>query len=61
MILKDNEMYVLETNTIPGMTATSLFPQAAQEAGMSFSQVLDKLIELGLEAHQAPGWGLRPK
>ena len=53
MILRDNEMYVLETNTIPGMTATSLFPQAAQKAGMSFSQVLDKLIELGLEEHQA--------
>jgi D-alanine-D-alanine ligase len=49
MILKDNEIYVMETNTIPGMTATSLFPQAAQQAGMSFSQVLDKLIELGLE------------
>ena len=49
MILKDDEMYVLETNTIPGMTATSLFPQAAQQAGMNFSQVLDKLIELGLE------------
>jgi D-alanine-D-alanine ligase len=49
MILKDDEMYVLETNTIPGMTATSLFPQAAQQAGMSFSQVLDRLIELGLE------------
>ena len=49
MILRDNEAYVLETNTIPGMTATSLFPQAAQKAGMSFSQVLDRLIELGLE------------
>jgi D-alanine-D-alanine ligase len=53
MILKNNELYVLETNTIPGMTATSLFPQAAREAGMSFSQVLDKLIELGLEEHRA--------
>jgi D-alanine-D-alanine ligase len=52
MILKEDEIYVLETNTIPGMTATSLFPQAAQVAGMSFSQVLDKLIELGLEEHQ---------
>ena len=52
MILKDNEMYVLETNTIPGMTATSLYPQAAQQAGMSFSQVLDRLIELGLEEHR---------
>jgi D-alanine-D-alanine ligase len=49
MILRDNEVVVLETNTIPGMTATSLFPQAAQQAGMNFSQVLDKLIELALE------------
>jgi len=49
MILQNDEVYVLETNTIPGMTATSLFPQAAQKAGMSFSQVLDELIELGLE------------
>jgi len=49
MILRDNDIYVLETNTIPGMTATSLFPQAARQAGMDFSQVLDKLIDLGLE------------
>jgi D-alanine-D-alanine ligase len=52
MILQDREFYVLETNTIPGMTATSLLPQAAQVAGISFSRLLDKLIELGLEAHQ---------
>ncbi len=51
MILKDSEIYVLETNTIPGMTATSLLPQAAQVAGMSFSSLMDKLIELGLEEH----------
>ena len=49
MILRDGEIYVLETNTIPGMTATSLLPQAAQKAGMNFSRLLDKLIELGLE------------
>jgi D-alanine-D-alanine ligase len=49
MILKDREIYVLETNTIPGMTATSLLPQAANVAGMNFSQLLDRLIELGLE------------
>ncbi len=53
MILKDKEIYVLETNTIPGMTATSLLPQAAQVAGISFSQLIDKLIELSLEQHQA--------
>ncbi len=49
MIMKDQEIYVLETNTIPGMTQTSLFPQAAKAAGLSFSQLLDRLIELGLE------------
>lgn len=52
MILKDGEIYVLETNTIPGMTATSLLPQAAQVGGFSFSHLLDKLIELCIEEHQ---------
>lgn len=47
-----NELYVLETNTIPGMTPTSLLPQAAKEYGLSFSGLLDRLIELGLQAHK---------
>ena len=49
MIVADDNIYVLETNTIPGMTQTSLYPQAAAAAGMSFSQLLDRLIELALE------------
>jgi len=49
MIVRDGEIYVLETNTIPGMTATSLFPQAAQAHGLEFPQLLDTLIELALE------------
>ncbi len=51
MILKDNDIYVLETNTIPGMTPTSLLPQAAHAAGLDFGQLLDRLIELGIERH----------
>jgi D-alanine-D-alanine ligase len=51
MMVRGNEIFVLETNTIPGMTPTSLFPQAAQAAGISFSQLLDRLIELGIQAH----------
>jgi D-alanine-D-alanine ligase len=51
MILKEDQVFVLETNTIPGMTATSLLPQAAQVAGFSFSGLLDKLIELCIEDH----------
>jgi D-alanine-D-alanine ligase len=49
MIIRDGDIYVLETNTIPGMTATSLFPQAAKAAGLEFPQLLDRLIELALE------------
>jgi len=49
MIVSKDEIYILETNTIPGMTATSLYPQAAAAAGISFSELLDRLIELALE------------
>lgn len=42
-------VYLLETNTIPGMTETSLLPQAAREHGLSFAQLLERLVELGLE------------
>lgn len=49
MILRDGEIFVIETNTIPGMTQTSLLPLAAQAEGTDFSQLLDELIQLGLE------------
>ena len=49
MIVSGQEVLVLETNTIPGMTQTSLFPQAAAAVGISFSTLLDRLIELALE------------
>jgi D-alanine-D-alanine ligase len=52
MILKDGKLSVLETNTIPGMTATSLFPQSAQTGGYSFSELLDKLIQLAIEENK---------
>jgi len=51
MIMRDNCLYVLETNTIPGMTPNSLLPRAAKAFGLSFSELLDKLIELAIEEH----------
>ena len=36
--------FILEINTIPGFTGTSLFPKAAREAGYSFVQVCEKLL-----------------
>ena len=49
MIIKGEDVYLLETNTIPGMTENSLVPLSARAAGMSFSQLLDRLIELSLD------------
>lgn len=49
MILSDQEIYVLETNTIPGMTSTSLLPLAAQKVGISFEKLVEKLLKLGME------------
>jgi len=48
MIIRDETLYLLETNTIPGMTETSLFPLAARAAGMTLSDLLDRLISLSL-------------
>ena len=44
MIIKNNKVYVLEVNTIPGLTAVSLLPKAAKEAGISYPNLLDKII-----------------
>jgi len=52
MILTDQNLSVLETNTIPGMTATSLYPQSAEVAGYSFTKLLDKLISLSIQEHK---------
>jgi len=49
MMIREQEIFVLETNTIPGMTATSLFPQGAKAAGIDFPDLLDTLINLALE------------
>jgi D-alanine-D-alanine ligase len=49
IVSEQGEVFVIETNTIPGMTPTSLLPQAAQAVGYSFSQLLDLLIGLALE------------
>ncbi|MCJ7685928.1 MAG: D-alanine--D-alanine ligase [Desulfobacteraceae bacterium] len=49
MIIRDETLYLLETNTIPGMTETSLFPLAARRAGMTLSDLLDRLISLSRE------------
>jgi D-alanine-D-alanine ligase len=52
MIVRGRGLTVLETNTIPGMTKTSLLPQAARAAGLSFPRLLDRIIAVALEGHR---------
>ncbi len=49
IVENDSNPYVLEVNTIPGMTETSLFPDAALNAGISFEQLIEKFIQYALE------------
>ncbi|MDX6571154.1 MAG: D-alanine-D-alanine ligase, partial [Gaiellales bacterium] len=42
------ELYVLEANTIPGLTDTSLLPQAADAAGIGFDELIGRIVELAI-------------
>jgi len=52
MIIRSGTLYVLELNTIPGMTEISLYPQAAKAAGIEFPDLLSRLIKLAIETHK---------
>lgn len=52
MLLKDGIPYVLEVNTLPGMTETSLLPRSALAAGYTFSGLLDEIISGSLAERQ---------
>jgi D-alanine-D-alanine ligase len=45
----DHIPYCLEVNTIPGMTETSLVPKAAAAAGITFTQVVQKIVDLSIK------------
>ncbi|TKI55515.1 D-alanine--D-alanine ligase [Brevibacillus antibioticus] len=56
MILCQDMPYVLEVNTLPGMTANSLFPKSAAAAGITFTQLLDRIIASSLHERKQE-WG----
>ena len=45
MIIQGDELFVLEVNTLPGMTKTSLLPNSARSAGTSFVELCRRLVE----------------
>jgi D-alanine-D-alanine ligase len=48
LILNDEGPWLLEANAIPGLTDTSLLPQAAEAAGLSFEQLVERILDLAL-------------
>jgi len=50
----DGVFYCLEANTLPGMTALSLIPQAAAAAGISFPELCDRIVRLAVETQGDP-------
>jgi D-alanine-D-alanine ligase len=49
LILGEDGPWVLEANAIPGLTDTSLLPQAAEAGGMSFEQLVERIVALALD------------
>jgi D-alanine-D-alanine ligase len=49
---EDGRFWCLEANTLPGMTAASLFPKGAAAAGITFPDLVDRLCRLAIEEHQ---------
>jgi D-alanine-D-alanine ligase len=49
LILAEDGPQVLEANAIPGLTDTSLLPQAAEAAGMTFEQLVERILDLALK------------
>ena len=49
MVRADGSPVVLEVNTLPGMTETSLLPKAAAAAGINFAQLCQQMVELALK------------
>ena len=54
MVDSRGEPFVLEVNTLPGMTETSLLPKAAAAAGLNYATLCQRMVDLALERVQAP-------
>ena len=52
IVTKEGVPYILEVNTLPGMTATSLFPKSAEAINVSYSGLIDKIIETSMKVNR---------
>jgi D-alanine-D-alanine ligase len=52
MVRADGSPVVLEVNTLPGMTETSLLPKAAAAAGLNYEQLCQRMIDLAMQRNE---------
>lgn len=52
---KNDQLYINEVNTMPGFTPFSMYPMLFQAAGVSYSELIDRLVQLGIERHADKG------
>ena len=56
MIIEDEVPYVMEVNTLPGMTKNSLLPKSADATGIPYNKLLDMIIETSLQVRKSEGF-----
>jgi D-alanine-D-alanine ligase len=49
---KSRKIYLNEINTMPGFTAISMYPKLWAASGLEYAELIDKLIQLGIERHE---------
>lgn len=49
---ESGQVYINEVNTMPGFTRISMYPKLWEASGLTYSQLLDRLIDLAIERHQ---------
>jgi D-alanine-D-alanine ligase len=49
---KTRKIYLNEINTMPGFTSISMYPKLWAATGVPYSQLIERLIQLGLERHE---------
>ena len=50
-VTAENDIFINEVNTLPGFTPVSMYPILWKNTGLSYSELIEKLINLGIERH----------
>ena len=52
-LMQDGRLFLNEVNTIPGLTSISLYPRLWGASGLTYPDLVERLIELAIERHEA--------